>query len=571
MTTTTKTLLLTLAVFVAGCGGPDRPAEAAGMGPLDSVLSPQYGDPWVVAKSGGGWQFENADGAYNIQYYYVFPADGEAGRREISVDVSVEAGEPDSLAGIIYGYQNEPRSYYLFTLGGDQQVRLHHVAAGNFEERMAFGIGGVRDRATLAIREYGNEIALLVNGEEKSRFGNRDMGRGAVGIAAGHIGRFRFANFDVRIEGRQAAASRADQTLVSEHAASQTATAQPAAAWDQATTPQASLRLKPVSVVDRNAPNGPTEAFSTLIPADWQTEGGVNWSPPNGCRQGPRIEWAAHSPDKLYSVSMLPTFTWGWTQGGVAAGCVRGNFQDAEQAVRYLFDNAPGLQTKILDVSRPPELRPIADMMTKQAQAGMAMGRAMADVALIKVRANDGDVETDSYLIAISSHYETSMPDGWGGVMTSGGGQLAALIGMSTPVGKLDDYHPAIPLIMSNFRVNERWNRDVLNWWADLRRRRGEAFRAATASIAETNSDILDSMNDSFRRRQNMSDRGQAELVESVWNTETYATPDGDRSFSAMYDQAWRLDDGSYVLTNDAFYNPSRDSGMDGERLRPNR
>ncbi|MEQ8484453.1 MAG: hypothetical protein RIB46_08810 [Pseudomonadales bacterium] len=173
---------------------------SADMGPLEGLIEPHQGQAWTVSRAQqGGWLFENPDAAYDIQYYYLNPKPGEAGRREISVDVSHLSGSGDSLAGILYGFVDSPRSYYMFTVGGDRSVNLHYVEEGNVEEKMKLQLGDMRSaRARLTLRESGTEIALLVNGQEKSTLANDRMGQGAVGIVTAHTGLFHLDNFDVK-------------------------------------------------------------------------------------------------------------------------------------------------------------------------------------------------------------------------------------------------------------------------------------------------------------------------------------------------------------------------------------
>ncbi|MEM9531432.1 MAG: hypothetical protein AAGA23_10965, partial [Pseudomonadota bacterium] len=182
-----------LTLTLISCG-----SSHAGMGPLDGIITEEQGQSWKVAPAGEGWRLSNTQDPGAIRYYYASEQAGQGGRRSISVEVRVNGG-PDSLAGILYAFQDQPRSYYLFTLAGDSSVHLHHFNQGNFEQKMQLGLDGLGNTATLTVHEYGSEIALLVNGEEKSRIGNSDMGRGAVGVVAVHTGDFLMQNFDVSL------------------------------------------------------------------------------------------------------------------------------------------------------------------------------------------------------------------------------------------------------------------------------------------------------------------------------------------------------------------------------------
>jgi hypothetical protein len=65
-------------------------------------------------------------------------------------------------------------------------------------------------------------------------------------------------------------------------------------------------------------------------------------------------------------------------------------------------------------------------------------------------------------------------------------------------------------------------------------------------------------------------DRNQREFGEAIRGVETYADRNGGTvELDHTYNHAWQLDDGSYVLTDDNFFEPYRDLGLSGERLQP--
>jgi hypothetical protein len=70
--------------------------------------------------------------------------------------------------------------------------------------------------------------------------------------------------------------------------------------------------------------------------------------------------------------------------------------------------------------------------------------------------------------------------------------------------------------------------------------------------------------------RAQSDDRRQHEFGETIKGVETYNDPNaagGQVELSNLYNHAWRLNDGSYVLSNDAAFEPFRDIGVDGKRL----
>ncbi|MBK8006918.1 MAG: hypothetical protein IPK12_24445 [Gemmatimonadetes bacterium] len=65
------------------------------------------------------------------------------------------------------------------------------------------------------------------------------------------------------------------------------------------------------------------------------------------------------------------------------------------------------------------------------------------------------------------------------------------------------------------------------------------------------------------------SDRMQRENVERIREVETYRDPHygGTVQLSNHYQHAWQLRDGTYVLTNDASFDPARAFGVGAQRL----
>jgi hypothetical protein len=70
--------------------------------------------------------------------------------------------------------------------------------------------------------------------------------------------------------------------------------------------------------------------------------------------------------------------------------------------------------------------------------------------------------------------------------------------------------------------------------------------------------------------RASSDERRQREFGEVIKGVETYddaQAPAGQVELSNLYDHAWRLNDGSYVLSNDPGFEPFRDLGLEGKRL----
>lgn len=173
-------------------------AQSAEMGPLDEFLKTGIDGAWEAKDSGDFYILDNDETASAIRMYYVNPRDGQAGNRQISVDVDLKETSPASRAGILYGYIEDPKSYFTFTLDADGSVSLFEIGGGKADQRVNTQIDAVKDGVnTLTLLEQGQTIALFVNGEKLTELGNDRMGRGGAGIVAWEPGEYAFRNFDI--------------------------------------------------------------------------------------------------------------------------------------------------------------------------------------------------------------------------------------------------------------------------------------------------------------------------------------------------------------------------------------
>jgi hypothetical protein len=97
-----------------------------------------------------------------------------------------------------------------------------------------------------------------------------------------------------------------------------------------------------------------------------------------------------------------------------------------------------------------------------------------------------------------------------------------------------------------------------------------EESRKRSEIIMRSNDEIARIRQEAWTTAQESADRRAREFGELLRGVETYRDVDaagGEVELSNLYDNAWRLSDGSYVLTNDSSFEPGRDLGVDGRRL----
>ena len=159
-----RPLLLTLTALLLSMSTAPALAQGFDMGPLNLFLKEESDPVWTIRNQGGAVLMENRSTPGHVNYYQTATPPGTEGQRTITLDVAVLSSTPESLAGLMYGFQSQPKSYYLFTVGGDRSVNLHQMIDGRLESRMKWSVADLKaERTTLMIREKGNTISLSVN------------------------------------------------------------------------------------------------------------------------------------------------------------------------------------------------------------------------------------------------------------------------------------------------------------------------------------------------------------------------------------------------------------------------
>jgi hypothetical protein len=140
--------------------------------------------------------------------------------------------------------------------------------------------------------------------------------------------------------------------------------------------------------------------------------------------------------------------------------------------------------------------------------------------------------------------------------------------GVTAPNGKLNlTFFEAIRKTM---QPNPQWSQRIANHNGAIAQVALEENRKRAAIIASSNAEIAKIREEAWNASQESADRRAREFGELIRGVETYndgKAPGGTVQLSNLYNNAWRLTDGSYVLTNDASFQPYRDLGVDGQKL----
>lgn len=337
--------------------------------------------------------------------------------------------------------------------------------------------------------------------------------------------------------------------------------------------PPGAFHVQRVEIVDHNGFDRPIPASFGLIPIGWRTRGGVQWGQQFLCTNGYAVDWSASSPDGRHSIAVLPQEKWeannygaGVSTPGCAVAAISSVRQYVENRVVRLFAGArivdyrdrPDLAAKFaqLNSSTPMpmgELRTwveAGEVLFDFAQQGQAMRGALAAVAVFSLSRTSG--------LAMGQTMDALT-----------GTALPAFLA-TAPQGELNLRFTEA--IRQSFLPNPEWEARIAGHNLAIARVTQQEVAKRSRMTAEYADYVSRIRRETADARAASDERRQREFSELIRGTETWEdadAPGGQVELSGLYDHAWRLNDGTYVLSADANFDPWRDLGVEGRRLEP--
>jgi hypothetical protein len=128
--------------------------------------------------------------------------------------------------------------------------------------------------------------------------------------------------------------------------------------------------------------------------------------------------------------------------------------------------------------------------------------------------------------------------------------------------------------IRRSFTPDPQWEQAIAGHNATMGRIEREGIMKRAEITRQTYEEIREMSKKAWDRQKVSADRRAREFSEYIRDVETYDDPKSDLrqvELDSGYEHAWRLDDGTYVLTNDHSFNPVKTTGQFGEQLKISR
>jgi hypothetical protein len=360
-------------------------------------------------------------------------------------------------------------------------------------------------------------------------------------------------------------------------------------AWAQAAPSPTRLHVQRAEIIDRQGFGQPRLAATMLVPAGWRTQGQVLWHPRGGagCVQPQAFVLKAEASDGAGLIELHPPQGWAANNAGMPAGeCPQGTLRDARSYLEaWVRQQRPG--ARVLEWRhRPDKTRPPME----QAFSSGGLSRIWTDAGQLLIARTGSDGREQRETLATITMFSQLQS---GGIQFFNG-QALGVLSWASPEGGHD--WKRFDAVWDTFRTDPQWQAAVQQHQNKMHAMQSQmnqdnhrtamgvlAIQSQTGrdSIAEmarrgeqahqTRQEIAGMQQRGYEARSASQDRMQGETVKAIRGIERWASPSDGGPVAELpntYAHAWRLKDGSYVLTDSPSFDPNRDLKIEGEALK---
>lgn len=338
-------------------------------------------------------------------------------------------------------------------------------------------------------------------------------------------------------------------------------------------------RMKSVQIVDQQGFGQPVEVARLLIPADWRTEGGVQWDGQElGCPFNIiKIRFRAVSPDGMSALEINPGRMWVAAsdpmmqrimqqQAAQRQGCAVG---PVTTAADYLRQMAPGIRPG----ARVLAAQPLMEVtQAKQSQLARTYGPLVqsgaikgfrTDAASVRIAYSQNGQPVEEWVtssvisIASASANTAALMQGQMNMSAATYSMiLDPIFSIRAPSGKFDNKLAAT--ILASVRPNPQYEAAVGQFLANMGNIQIRGAMERSRIWTEAGRQISATINQSYQAQQAVQDRVAAQFSQTIRGVETYVEPSGKRvELTGGYDNAWVNNRGEYLLSDSPGFNPA--------------
>jgi hypothetical protein len=272
------------------------------------------------------------------------------------------------------------------------------------------------------------------------------------------------------------------------------------------------------------------------------------------------------------AAAVFPGMQWGFNNFSTAptAGCPVLRISNVQQYLQYLVQQSRP-NARVLDFRRRQDVEREYGRVNRNTPMPMGELRTWVEAGEVLIGYSAQGQDMRESVMAAVIFTVNRMQGAYVGqtqAMESVTGVAMPGYAFRAPNGALD--LRLAETIRKSLKPTPDWNARITRHNAKISRMNVESARKQSQITAQTSKEIREMNRRSFEERNRVMDRQQREFSESIRDVETYNDPKsatGTVELSNQYKNAWRLDDGTYVLSDRPDFNPYETYGQGATRL----
>lgn len=326
--------------------------------------------------------------------------------------------------------------------------------------------------------------------------------------------------------------------------------------------------LKRFRVTDNQGFNKPVEAFSILLPANWQVKSSLQWNGTSKCMvEILQASLTATSPDGEYELMMLPVTQFDWSDDSLTLDAMqRGGFlyscrlqQPMDAAVYIKNELAPYLKATVANVQSPQKLQAAMQQgAIKMKQAATQAGNDAYNYnpSAAEATLNFADGKEGMTLVTLMQTIVTT-PGAFSQQIQTVQCYVSMRLVMKHPAGKAAKAKQLLGTVISSTRANPEWVAAVQKTFQAIQQGAQNTLGQIIEITSNSQREISDNINRSWEKKESSDDNTRA-WSEYIRGVDSWVDGDGNKvELSSGYSQAWSRGDGTYLLTNNTSFNPN--------------
>ena len=335
--------------------------------------------------------------------------------------------------------------------------------------------------------------------------------------------------------------------------------------------PNNAHHLQKVAIVDPNGFGRPMTAATILVPVGWQTQGGVVWQVNNrGCgNNGTSMQWAAVAPDGVNAVELLPEQTWSGNNLG------QGNGQCPNVWVTNIQEYLQAYVSEFRSTATIKNFRPRPDIAarfekqyTQQSNYAGGQYRSWVEAGEVHLEYTYQGVAMEEIIqmmvVFMMNRIQGVYPGEIRQFLTT-----SSMPGLSlrAPRGKLNPRLAEV--IRTSARPDPQYQVLMTQHQMKMAQINREGAMKRHQIRMQANREISDIIQRGYETRSQIQEQGRQKYNRMIREEDLFVNPDTQQQVELPFTHknAWELDDGTYILTDDEFFQPFRDLGIDGRQL----